>query len=526
MTAPSRRDTFAGGLWNVASMVVPLLSTVLLSAVIARRLGSLELGAQSFVSYVASLVSGLVITAATNCSTQLMASAYGARNGPRLAALARLSGRVHVVGGVVAGLGLGAIGAVRDHGLVWVLVGLVTFIDAVGWSSGSRLIARDGWRAVSPLRLVSQSAASLLGVGAVILGGGLVGVFGAQALTSCWLTLALRRRELRGRPHDQAPPTALVLRPVARLWAWFVLTAGLTEIVDRRVELLFLDAFGSAHDVAVYAVAFSLVTVATTALAALTAAATPSIAAAASSGALDALHDHLRRAGRLAVLAGFLLSAGIAAVGPSTVLVFWGAGLRDAAGVMPLMAGSVLFVPLPVLLTSYWVGMGRLRPVLMANALGALADLGAAAALVPHAGVAGAATANIAAQVVTCLGIVGYTRRQGDALGGSPRHLLRCTAVAAASGGAAWLATLALGPISSLLAMVGGLVTFTAALGLTGLTWGLLTAPDADWLAGTLPAAVRPALVAVGGLRWAREAAGQVGEPVTPDGANSSEGPR
>ncbi|MCU1612486.1 MAG: Membrane protein involved in the export of O-antigen and teichoic acid, partial [Frankiales bacterium] len=83
MTAPSRRDTFAGGLWNVASMVVPLLSTVLLSAVIARRLGSLELGAQSFVSYVASLVSGLVITAATNCSTQLMASAYGARNGPR-----------------------------------------------------------------------------------------------------------------------------------------------------------------------------------------------------------------------------------------------------------------------------------------------------------------------------------------------------------------------------------------------------------------------------------------------------------
>lgn len=506
MAGPDRRATLSGALWSVAARVVPLASTVALSAVIARALGPAELGAQSFIAYVGSLVTGLVIMAATNCSVQVMASAYGAGDAGRLAALGRLSGRMHAIGGVVAGLGLGAIGAVRDHPLAWLLIGVVTFIDALGWSHGSRLIARHGWRAVSPLRLVSQVVASVLGVGAVLLGGGLAGVFGVQVLTAGWLALTLRRRDRRDGVPAAGPPAALTLAPLARMWGMFVLSAGLAEIVDRRVELLFLDAFSDERAVAAYAVAFSLTTVAMTGMLAFTTAAIPSIASAAATDAGRSLPAHLVRAGRLAVLAGFLLSAGIAAVGPSAVLVFWGEGLREAATITPAMAVSVLFVPLSMLLRAYWTGVGNLTPVLLANGLGGAADVGVAAALVPHVGVAGAVAANIAAQVVLFVVIVLYTRRKRMAVGAAPAHLLRCAALALASGGAAWLAVRALAGFGAVAALFGGTAAFLAVLGVVGLLRGVVSEQDADWLAGALPAVARPALAAVGGLAWSRAA--------------------
>ena len=504
MAGPGRRATFVGGLWNVAAMVVPLLSTVALSVVIARRLGPAELGAQSLVSYVGSLVSSLVIIGATNCTIQVMASAYGADDPGRLAALGRLSALVHVTGGVLAGLLLGGIGTTRDHALSWALIGVVTFLDALGWSYGSRLVAHHGWRVVSPLRLVSQIAASVLGIGAVLLGSGVAGVFGAQVLTSAWLTFCLRRRDLRDRPQHPVPAARVALRPLASLWGLFVLSAGLAQIVDRRVELIFLDAFGTAEDVAVYAVAFSLVTVAVTVPLSLSGAAMPGIAAAAGADSVAGLYGHLRRAGRLATLAGFLMSAALATVGPSLVLVFWGESLRGAASILPVMGLGVLLVPVPVLLKSFWTGVGRLGPVLLANGIGALADLGVAAALIPRLGVPGAVAANVSAQLVTCTVVVAYTRRHGASVGTSPGYLLRCAVVAALSGGAALVATAALTDVSRLLALIGGSLAFAAVLAGIGLVAGLVPAEDADWLAGTVPAAARPALAIFGGLRWAR----------------------
>ena len=503
MTGPDRRSTFIGALWHAASMLLPLISTVLLSSVIARVLGTDELGAQSLIAYLGSLVSGIVVTAATNCAVQVMATAHGAGDGGRLAALSRLSGRMHLIGGVVAGFVLGAIGAFRDHPLAWVLIGLVVFVDALGWSHGGRLVARHGWRAVSPLRLASQFAASLLGVGAVMLGLGLAGVFGAQLLASAWLALMLRRRDVRARPSGDAAPAALALRPLTKLWGLFILTVGLSEIVDKRVELVFLDAFRSAHEVAVYAVSFSLVTVGVTVPAAVAAASIPGIAAAASASP-DVLGAHLARAGRVALLAGCLLAAGLAAVGPSAIVAFWGAGLDDARAVVPWIALSVLFVPLPVLCSSYWTGVGHLAPVLVTTAAGAVVDLGAAAVLVPAWGVAGAVTANVAAQVVTCALIVGYTRRRVAPLGVPLPYAARFVGTAALGGGAAWAVARGLDVVSPLLGLVAGTVVFCVVVGGAGVLAGLVPGGDADWLAETLPAVARPALVAVGGLRWAR----------------------
>ncbi|MGY1914638.1 lipopolysaccharide biosynthesis protein [Blastococcus sp. SYSU DS0973] len=504
MTDLSRRATFVGGLWSVASVVFPLISTLLLSIVIARRLGSAELGEQSVIAYVGSSVAGMVVFAATRCAMQVMAAAHGRGDSGQAAAMDRLSRRVHVVAGVVAGLGMASFGILRDHALAWALIGLVTFIDAIGWSYGARLIAQRGWRAVSPLRLMSQIVAALLGVVAVLLGGGIAWVFAAQVLTSTWLTVILRRRDERTRRSDDVAPSRLTLRPLGRLWLLFILLAALTQVVDKRMELLFLDFFRSPHEVAVYAVAFSLVTVAVTVPGALTSAAIPGIAAAGAADGSGSLGVHLRRAARLASVAATFLTAGLAALGPSVVVLFWGAELQDAAAILPWMAISVLFVPTRVLLEAYWTGVDRLPPVLWATGAGALADIVVAAALVPPFGIAGAVAANVAAQVVACGLLVGYTRRHAPGVRTSGRHLVRAGAPAIVAGAAGWLAAGACAGPGPLIALVAGAGAFLAVVVVVGLVGGLVPAEDADWLVGTLPTAAQPALVTVGGLRWAQ----------------------
>ena len=144
-----------------------------------------------------------------------------------------------------------------------------------------------------------------------------------------------------------------------------------------------------------------------------------------------------------------------------------------------------------------------------------IVDLGVAAALVPGLGVAGAVTANVAAQAVTCVLIVGYTRRRVAPLGVPLPYLARFVAAAVLGGGSAWAVARALDGIHPLLGLAAGAVVLAVVVGAVGVLAGLVPAGDADWLAETLPAVARPALVAVGGLRWARAAAAD--KPPVPD---------
>lgn len=503
MPGHSRRSTVTGALWNVTAMVVPLVSTLLLSVVIGRRLGTSELGEQSLIAYVGSLVAGMLVISANTCATQMLATAYGADQPGRFAALARLSRGVHLAGGLVAAVVLAGIGSVRDHWLAWVFIGLVTWIDAFGWSHAGRLVALRGWRAVSPLRVISQIAGSLLSVGAVLLGGGLAGVFGAQLLSSAWLALVLRRRDRRLGGELDVRPEALALRPIAGTWTLFLLGVVLNQVVNKRVELIFLDAFRSPHVVAAYAVAYTVVGAAVTVPSSLAAGAMPGIAAAGAASA-GSLPGHLRRATRMALLVGLVLASGLAALGPSAVLVLWGTPLAGAARLLPWLAVGALFVPVTELFSAYWTAVGRLVPVLLTGAAGAVVDLALAAGLVPPFGVAGAVTANVAAQCVWLALLVRYTRRQVPGVLPSVPVVLRAAVPAAVAGAAGWAAVTVVGSAGVLPGLLAGAVAFAAVLALFGATAGLVSAGDADWLAGALPARAEPLLVVVGGRGWSR----------------------
>lgn len=105
-----------------------------------------------------------------------------------------------------------------------------------------------------------------------------------------------------------------------RLTSGFVLTLLLAQVVERRVEVLFLDAFAGTRQVAMFSAGYTVVSVAATACAAVTGAAMPAIAEAHARGTPERLTELLGHALRvvavvsLALVAGFMV---LAAAGPA-----------------------------------------------------------------------------------------------------------------------------------------------------------------------------------------------------------------
>lgn len=407
-----RRDVLAGGAWSAASMSVPLGATLVLSVTISRRLGADQLGTQALVAYVQSLLIGVVVLSSTEASMQALAAARGAGDDGRAPWLARWSLRAHLAGGAVVALVLASVGLLRDGSPVpWLVVALTALVDAAGWGVAARIVALEGWRAVGARRLVSQVAAPVLGVAAVLAGAGVTGVFLAQALASTALLVGLLRVQQRLVLAPVAAP-APPWRPLAAQWSLFAGSLLITQIVERRPELVFLDVFSTQRHIAMYAVGSTMVAVALTATAAVTAAAMPAVAAAHAGGERERLDAVLGSAARVMAVAGLLLGTAVAVLGPSLVLRLYGPGFRPAAALVPWLALRLLAVPVGSVCSAYLIGVGRLRPVLRSGGTGAVLDLVLCLLLVPRFDEAGAVVANVVAQLVTAGLLVRAVRTQ------------------------------------------------------------------------------------------------------------------
>lgn len=494
MTAPgpdlsAQRTVIAGGLWRAASTLFPMVSALVLSVTISRVLGVQALGLQSLVSYVQALVLTTAVLSLTQASIQVLASAGGAGDGRSLYWLSRWSMAAHaVVGVVIAGVML-LVGLLRDDPFgLWAVIALTALVDAISYGLTVRMVAREGWAAVSQRRLVSQILGPLCGLAALLLGGGITGVFVGQGLGSSFLLVSLitaaRRLPRLASQGDRVP-----WRPVARLWLTFVLSLLLTQIVERRVELLFLETFSGTRQVAMYSAAFTLVSVAVTASAAVTGAAMPAVAAAARERGADGVSDLLGHPLRILVVTSLVLVAGFLALGPSAVLALYGSAFGDAGRLIRPLAVTLLLAPLSGALATYWAGIGSLRPLLVAGGAGAVVDLGLCLTLVPAVGAPGAVLANLGAAASYAAVLWWRSRIQ---LGGAfprPTWLLRSAAVAAAAGLVSALPALFLTPWA---AVVLGAVCFAGVVVLLAPQLGLVPEQDCSWLAGLLPSAAGP----------------------------------
>ena len=480
----SRRGAFTGGLWSAASTVLPLGGTLALSVVISRELGATVLGEQSLVAYVASMMVSVLIYSFTTASVQLLAAATGGAEADRLAWLSRWSFGAHLVGGVVAAGVLVGGGLGRDsYQDLWFLAAATALVDSIGWAHASRDIARHGWTATSTRRLVAQAASPVAAIAAVYLGWGVRGVFAVQLAVALVLLLALRRLDRSEPAPSTRGRTAPPWRPVLQLWSLFALSALIIQVVERRLELVFLDSFHDARTVAMYSVAFSLVAIPTTLSGSLIHAAMPAIAARHVQDPGSVLAS-LSRAARVVVTIDVVLAAGTVAVGPQLVTTIYGEDFAEAADLVRWLGLTLLVVPLGQLYGALWSGIGQLRPVLVSGGAGALVDIVLAFLLIPGLSTTGAVIATISAQATSAAILIVHTFRSGLGLELRLRRLAASTGVAVVAATAAVVA----GPlVDGLLGDLVAVLLFGGLLAVGARLVGLFDPEDARWLAGTVP---------------------------------------
>jgi O-antigen/teichoic acid export membrane protein len=461
-----------------------MVGTLALSVVISRRLGAEVLGEQSLIAYVSSLMVSVLIYSFTSASVQLLASAGGARDQARMAWLSRWSFAAHLSGGAVAAGVMVAAGLTRpDNRELWLLAAVTAMVDSVGWAYACRDIAQRGWAGTSSRRLVAQAVSPLAAIVALLAGSGIQGVFIAQLSVSVLLLVALRRvdqRTVRPAPRDHvAPPW----RPALRLWSLFAVSGLITQIVERRLELLFLDHYHDARTVAMYSVAFSLVTIPITLSGSLIHAAMPAIA---SRHAQDpgVVTRALSRAARVVVTIDVILAVGTVTVGPTLVTSVYGHDFTEAGTLVRWLGLVLLVVPLGQLCTALWSGTGRLAPVLVAGGIGAVVDITLALVLIPPLSAIGAVITTISAQTIAAAIIIVYTVRHGFRFDLRPRRMARVLLIVVVAGGAA-AATAAL--VAGVPGAVLAVLAYLVLAGLGARLLGFFDPEDVEWLAGTVP---------------------------------------
>lgn len=489
-----------GGLWLAAGQVVPMASTVLLSIGIARSwgpqpLGKTVLGEQSFIALVSSLLVTLFIGALSSTATQVLSAAR--HSDPRELAWLTRATSVAIIGvGALCAAALVVVGSQRESfQVVWFIAATTVMVDAVGVALQSRVVAREGWSRVGARRLVFQVVSPLLGLALLLLGFGIPGIFVAQTITAVGGLLSILPlvRETSLPARDRAPVAHASLRSLGVLTGGFF-TAGLfITLLEKRVEVLFIEIFSTADQIAAYSTAFNLFSVAFFVCSSVAFAAMPSVAALAGSGEMDKVRGAMRRASRLMLTFSVLIGAAAASVGPGLLLLFYGGDFTDAAALVPWMCLSLLLAPLAGVARVYWMGLGQMRVVLISGALGLAADVALCVLLIPTWGAAGAVAANLGGVAAGSLSLLAVTHRQVGSMHLGPRPLLGALAVSAPSAAAAVAVHAAL---PGVVGVIGSGLAFCAVALAVSRVVHPVAAEDVTWLAGALPPRVGP------GVQW------------------------
>ena len=231
--------------------------------------------------------------------------------------------------------------------------------------------------------------------------GGITGMFAVEAaigvVTLTWTGTLARRHVTALAPRPE--PARELSRQVARYAAILSIGVVLTLVVSRRSELFFLAHYSSDEQLALYSIAFAVMTTLLYLPQSLANVITPAFASLYGEGAFDRIRSGFGRALRLLLLLSFPLTAASAAVGPALLVLVFGEEYRDTGAVLLVMITAYPFVPLVSLGEALLHGLGRLRMPLLAMAFAAAVDIALAVLLVPELEAIGAAIANVGGQV-------------------------------------------------------------------------------------------------------------------------------
>jgi O-antigen/teichoic acid export membrane protein len=471
-----------GGLWTLASRIIPQLQLIAISVAAARFLGPSDMGRQSFIAFVATSVV-LVATAGLPAAlSRFVAELQGAGLGGVSKSIFWWTWRIQAATAAVgtAGLAVAAVLGASPRS-AWALAALGCGLAIMQTVPSALLSGVQRWREATLTGLVTGVVSVPLTIGVLAAGGGIPGFFAVEALTIAvnlaWIG-ALGRNELLRLPERQ---------PVPRHYRDdFIRFAGATTlftavdfVVWRRSEFIFLASYSSNAQIALYSIAFATATALTKLPEAVAKVTTPAVATLAGAGEHHRVHSGYWRALRLLIFVTPAVAAGAAALGPELLQLVYGDRYSGVRSVFLILVSPLPLLPLLTTTSAVLFALGRLRFLITVGLTATAVNIGLDLLLIPSLHAEGAAIANVGAQLAAGLPELVYATRLLAPVEFPLGAVLRSLATAAVTGGVAFGVAEAIGGVAGLaVGAVAGALAFAGA----ALLLRPLSRDDAAWM--------------------------------------------
>ncbi|MFN2616186.1 MAG: lipopolysaccharide biosynthesis protein [Thermoleophilaceae bacterium] len=499
--ATTGSTVMAGGVWSTASRIVPQLYTLVISVAAARYLGPDGMGRQSFISFAAISLTTLLTSGLSQAFARYTAVARGEGRPAMVRSLVAWMWRMELIGAllgaaILIGVALGG----ADPQAAWVLAGIASAFGVLQAVPATLLMGAQRWRGMSVAGLVTGAGSTAAMIAVLAAGGGITGMFAVEAgtvLVNLGWTGTLARRALREiAPGDL--PTVPVSRPLRReigryaAYSWIIVVVAL--VVWQRSEFLFLDHYSSDAEIALYSIAFAATNALVLVARALGEVIGPAFATLYGAGAIDRIRSGYGRALRLMTLTSLPLTAGVIALGPPAVRLFYGSPYQGVGTPLVIMASVLPIIPLRNASNALLSAFGRVRLQVGIGLFATVVNLLADFLLIPAHGAIGAAIANALAQATASLAILAFGIGLVGRLRWEAAALLRTAVASAAAGAVSWAVVSGLGDTAGVpLGLLAGALVFAALAALLR----ILPAEDGLWLqelaGGRLGGRLRPA---------------------------------
>lgn len=480
------RSVLGGGIWHVASSLLPQGFTLIISIVAARALGPDGMGRQSFISFIHISTMMLFSGGLAVSLMRFIGESAGRGDNAAIHWLVSFARRIQAAAAIVGAVILVVTGIARDNLVeAWMLAALACALGVLHTIPTAVLIGLQRWREASIVGLVTGFVSTVATVVVLRAGGGITGMFAVVAAVSAanlvW-TSVLAGRVLETIPTRGPVPPDL-RRKVVRFALWSTLDTGLTFVVWMRSEFFFLEVYSTAEQLALYSVTFATVGAVARLPEALSGATSPAFATLHGAGSRERVASGFARGQRLMLLLVAPLTAGLLAVGPELLHLLYGEEYVGTHDVLFAMLIAFPLLPLAELSGSLLSGLGEIRVPVAVAAVAAVVNVSLDFALIPSHEAVGAGLANSGAQLVAAVIITAYACRRVDTMPWD----LRTTAAVAVAGFATWgaataVATALEGFPALAAATVAGAIAFVAATRLLG----ALRPDDAEWLVGAV----------------------------------------
>ena len=485
------RSVLSGGLWYVASTAIPQLYTLVISIIAARFLGPDGMGRQSFIAYASITLTSVLSSSMFLALMRYIGETRGGGRSELLPALVRWAWRVQAAAALLGGGVLAAAAALgaTPRG-AWAFAAVVSFVGVLHTVPTAVLIGLQRFRQAAVVGLVTGFVGTLAVAIVLWQGGGITGMFATEAVVgvlNLFWTGTLARRSLAGaksEPSETAGPfdSLELRRRVGRFAVLSALGLVLELVVGTRSEFFFLAHYSTDAEIAFYSIAFSAVAALRLIPRALAGSTTPAFATLYGAGEHERIRSGYSRSLRLLLIATLPLTAAALALGPELIEEVYGRNYSGAGAPV-----QILLVVFPVVAISSQAnallsGLGRIRTPLVANAIGAVADLGLAWVLIPSLDARGAAIANAAGQGAYALIVLAAGARIVK-VRWRLWALARNAAAATAAGLAGWFVGTALDGFTGLIAAAAAL---SAVYALLAIVLRVLPRDDAAWLEETI----------------------------------------